>query len=215
MRVRTDDRQPFDRQPGEPAKAYHAFGHYRDLGSRSLDRAWREHHEQCLHQIQPETRRRPMSWGNWSARWGWVERAFSYDAYLERQKRAALLDEQVEAAKRHARALQASIAATTVPVRIALEAATTAGLEMLRAAARADATGLRAAFAEARLSAANLPMLVTAERLTLGMSTDHHEITGAPAHDPVAEAIVSDPEALDLAIALLDRASGPPKPDDA
>jgi hypothetical protein len=210
-RVLTDDETPFERQPVEPAKAYHGFCHYRDLGSmRSLDRAWREHHQTCLGKVQPTTRRRPMTWGDWSARWGWVERAAFYDAHLERQKRAALQEEQVEAARRHARLLQAALSAATVPVRIALEsAATPTGLETLRTAARADVSGLRAAVAEARLSAASLPALVQAERLTLGMSTDHHEVSDAPTVDPVAARIVTDPAAMDLAIKLLDLIAWP------
>lgn len=211
MTLSTDDRPPFERQPGEPAKAHHAFCHYRDLGPvRALDRAWREHHQKCLGKVQPTTRRRPMTWGDWSARWGWVERAAFFDADLDRQKRAALHEEQVEAARRHARVLQAALSTLTVPVRIALEtAATPAGLETLRTAARADAAGLRAAIAEARLSAASVPALVQAERLTLGMSTDHHEISDVPALDPVAARIVTDPMAMDLAMQLLDLIARP------
>jgi hypothetical protein len=201
----TDDRSPFDRLPGEPARAYHAFCHYRDAGStRSLDRSWREHHAKCLGTVQPATRRRPMSWGDWSARWGWVERAGSYDAHLDRQKRTAFEAEQVEAARRHARVLQAAISAATIPLRVALEtAATPDGIETLRSAALANVSGLRLAVSEARLSAASLPSLVQAERLTLGMATEHHQLTNAPTFDPVAARIVNDPAATELAVQLL------------
>jgi hypothetical protein len=203
----TDTRQPFDHAAGEPAKAYHAFCHYRDLGPvRSLDRAWREHHEKCLHQVQPETRRRPMSWGNWSARWGWPQRAESYDVHLERQKRDAFRQEQIDASRRHARAIQAAIAASTASIRIALEtAATPAGLATLRTAAGTDAASLRVALAEARHAAVTLPALVQAERLVLGMPTDLHQVTDtSPMSDPVAAAIVRSPAALDAACELLD-----------
>jgi hypothetical protein len=205
MALPIDDGLPFDKQPGEPARAYHGFCHYRDFGpTRSLDRAWREHHAKCLNQIQPATRRRPMSWGDWSARWGWVERAGAYDAHLDGEKRRAFEREQVEAARRHARVLQAAISAATIPLRIALEtAATPNGIETLRTAALANAAGLRLAVSEARLSAASLPGLVQAERLTLGMATEHHQLTNAPAFDPVAARIVNDPAATELAVQLL------------
>lgn len=213
----TDGRQPFDQQAGEPAKAYHAFCHYRDLGPvRSLDRAWREHHARCLKQVQPETRRRPMSWGNWSVRWGWLQRAESYDAHVERQKREAFRQEQIDASRRHARAIQAAMAASTASIRIALEtAATPAGLETLRSAAGTDVLSLRAALAEARHAAMTLPSLVQAERLVLGMPTDLHQVTDtSPMSDPVAAAIVRDPAAFEAASQLLDLAAASPKDPD-
>lgn len=211
MALFTDDRVSFDRQPAEPARAYHAFCHYRDAGStRSLDRAWREHHSQCLNQVQPATRRRPMSWGDWSARWGWVERAGAYDAHLDRQRRSAFEAEQVEAARRHARVLQAAISAATISLRVALEtAATPDGVERLRTAALASAGGLRLAVADARLSAASLPALVAAERLTLGMATEHHQLTESRTFDPIAARIATDPAALEAAIHLLSLVATP------
>jgi hypothetical protein len=195
----------WERQPGEPSRAFHAFAHYRDGGSqRSLDRAWREHHATCLKTPQPVTRRRPPSWGNWSARWSWVARADAFDAHLAHQKQAALEQEQVEAARRHARALQAAMSAMTVPVRLALElAATPEGLAKLRAAAT-DAVGLRGVLADARMAAAHLPALVTAERLTLGMSTERTEVEAKPV-DLIAQAIVADPETTSMAVDLLAR----------
>ena len=207
----TEDRAPFERQPGESPKAWAAFVRYRDLGPavRSLDRAWRE-----AHAPQPAHKRRSKTWALWSARWGWPERAAAYDEHLERQKRHALHEEQVEAAKRHARAIQASISVTMLPVRITLEtAATPAGMDTMRAAARANATGLRAAVAEARLSASHLPALVQAERLTLGMSTDYLEVSEKPLFDAVAARIVSDPVAVGIATELLNQLARP-TPDD-
>jgi hypothetical protein len=151
-----------------------------------------------------------MTWGDWSVRWAWVERAAAFDRFVDRQKRVALADAQVEAARRHARALQAAISVATIPLRIALEtAATPPGLEMLRTAAWANAAGLRAAVAEARSSAAGLPALAQAERLALGMNTDNHEYEDAPAADPISMRIASDPAAMDLAIRLLDLVARP------
>lgn len=202
-----DELSLFERQPGEPARAYHGFAHYRDLGPmRSLDKAWREHHEKCLQQVQPATRRRPMSWGDWSVRWGWVERAAAYDASIEKQKRAALLDEQLEASRRHARVLQAAISTVTVPVRIALETASTpAGLDALRTSARASASGLRTALAEARLSAVHLPQLIVAERLVLGLTTESHELREGPFIDNIADRITSSPAATSAAVELVNQ----------
>lgn len=203
----TDDRPPFERLTGESIKGYHAFCHYRDLGpaGRSLDRAWREHKEKCQHEIQPVTKRRPMSWGNWSARWGWSERAVAFDLHLDRQKRLALEQEQIEAGKRHARALQATQNALLIPIRVALEeAASGAGLDMLKAAARANASGLRAAVDQARMAAAHLAELIGMERLVLGLTTSRDEIRDVPMHDTVAAAIVASPEATHAAVQLLD-----------
>ena len=145
-----------------------------------------------------------MTWGDWSATWDWVERAAAYDAAIEREKLNAFKGEQIEAARRHARAIQASISALIIPVKIALEtAATPAGLLELKTAALASTTGLRAALADARVSAAAIPALVQAERLTLGMNTEHHEVSEFPAVDPVAMRIATDPAATELAQRLL------------
>ena len=109
------------RLPGESARQHHAFEHYRTAGpQRSIDKAWHAHHRHCLHTPQSKTRRRPMTRGNWSVRWAWVSRATSYDHHLEAQKRLAFETEQIEASKRHARTLQAALAALTLPLRIAL-----------------------------------------------------------------------------------------------
>jgi hypothetical protein len=206
----------WDRQPGESARAYHAFAHYRDGGSqRSLDRAWRDHHATCLKTPQPATRRRPPSWGNWSARWSWVARADAFDAHLAHQKQTALEAEQVEAGKRHARLLQAGMQAVTASLRVALDVvASPEGLTRLRALSATDA-GLRAALVESRLAASHLPGLITAERLVLGMSTERTEIDDRRP-DVLAEAIVSDPAATAMAVSLLAHiasASAPAEPD--
>lgn len=201
----------FERFAGESARQFHAFCHYRDLAPtmRSLDRAWREHHEKCLHQLQPVTRRRPPSWGNASARWGWVERASAYDRFTNRQKRAALEAEQIECAKRHARTLQAATSCLSISLRLALEtAANAAGMETLRSAALANVFGLRTTVAEARLAASALPALILAERAVLGMGPDY-DVHETPKVDPVAARILTDPAAMELAIELLDRVAGP------
>ena len=147
-----------------------------------------------------------MSWGNWSATWSWVERAVAYDAAIEREKLDAFKAEQVEAARRHARVLQAAISAVSVPLRIALEVSTPEGLLALKTAASASTSGLRAALDAARLSAAAIPALVQAERLTMGMTTERLEVD-TPTVDVIAQRIVADPKATELAVELLDRVS--------
>jgi hypothetical protein len=154
------------------------------------------------------TKRRSKRWAEWSARWNWPVRVGAWDGEVDRRKRAAFLAEQIKATERHARAIAAAIAATTAPISIALQTATTpAGLEKLKTLALADAYGLRAALTEARLAAVSLPGLIAAERLVLGMPTEHHQITEAVTRDPIAEAIVSDEQARDAAIFLLDCAA--------
>jgi hypothetical protein len=212
MALPPDD--PFDRQPGEPARAFHAFCHFRDNFPRSsIDKAWRDHKTTCDHVGLNEVsnRRRPTSWAVWSVRWGWIERAGAFSSHLDQQKRLALEAEQVAAAQRHARVLQAGISAVTIPLRIAIEAAASpTGLEKLRTAALASAAGLRVAVSEARLSAATLPALVAAERLVLGMATEHHQLTESPTFDPIAARIATDPAAMDAAIRLLNLVATPP-----
>lgn len=196
----------WERQPGETLKAFHAFAHYRSLAAseRSQDRAYRDHLQTCLHAAQMPTRRRPKRWAEWSSRWAWPERAAAFDAHLDRQKRNALEQEQIEAGKRHGRMLQAAQNALLVPIRVSLEeAASGAGLETLRSAARANASGLRAAVDQARMAAAHLAQLIGMERLVLGLTTDRHEVLDAPVRDVVAEAIVSSQEATSAAVQLL------------
>lgn len=65
----TDNRPPFERQSGEPARAFHSFCHFRDGGPGiSLDKAWREHRTACDHigLNEVSNRRRPTTWARWS-----------------------------------------------------------------------------------------------------------------------------------------------------
>lgn len=71
--------QPFDRLPGESARAYAAFCAYRDLGPlRSIAKA-------LAAAQRPASQRR--YWEHWSAVHQWVRRAEAYDAHLERLAR--------------------------------------------------------------------------------------------------------------------------------
>ena len=155
--------------------------------------------------------------GELSVRYGWVARAAASDRHLDRQKLAALETEQVEAGRRHARVLQAAISALTIPVRIGAGD----GFDDERAgdvAACGAGDRPRAARGGGRsalLGGVTLPALVQAERLTLGMTTEHYEFSETPKVDVVAQRILMDPAAMDLAIELLDRVARPMLPDES
>jgi hypothetical protein len=95
---------PWERQPGEPEKAFAAFAAYRDLGpKRSLDAVGRQLYGGT------QTGRKRDATGRlqeWSRTWQWVERAAAWDGELDRLARL----EQVEAVKdmcrRHAEQAQ-------------------------------------------------------------------------------------------------------------
>jgi hypothetical protein len=99
----------WERQRSESAKAFHAFTHYRDQGSkRSIDAAFREHVQDCEGR-QVGAGRAPGRWDLWARRYVWVDRAAEYDAEVDRKKREAYEKVLVRvAASRKAR--QAAIA---------------------------------------------------------------------------------------------------------
>lgn len=79
---------PWERQPGESAKAFAAFAHYRDLGpGRSL----RQTGADLPKSIQLLKR--------WSTRWDWRERAQAHDAEQDRTGRAAAAEAAREEAE--------------------------------------------------------------------------------------------------------------------
>ena len=75
----------WERQPGETARAFHAFIHYRDLSAeeRSIDAA----NAVCAkeHGINPNSTRRV--WGGWSSANKWLSRAVLHDANLAERRR--------------------------------------------------------------------------------------------------------------------------------
>ena len=81
------DRKPWERQPGETAKAYAAFLLYRDLPA--IDRsvaAAREGH-------QKDTKGTLRQWKGWSTRNGWVNRAAEHDSDLASRRRERMAQE--------------------------------------------------------------------------------------------------------------------------
>ncbi len=101
MPEQTDDRKPWQRQPGEKQHPYGCFCIYRDMGPhRSLRQAIEFYltmptakdatarlRQQRRYQAHPDKaryiRNTKVAWGRWSRRWRWVERCDAYDAWQE------------------------------------------------------------------------------------------------------------------------------------
>ncbi len=86
------EEEPWDRQPGESAKAYRAFQIYRD---KQADRTY-EFVAGVLQCSGANVRR-------WAKRWNWIDRARAYDTHLDRIERDALSRERLAMKKRMAR----------------------------------------------------------------------------------------------------------------
>lgn len=85
---------PWDRLPGESARAYRAFCVYRDLGpKRSVLKAI---------QAAGENVDSVGRWETWCTQFRWVERAAAYDEWLDRQQREAREEVLRDMARRHA-----------------------------------------------------------------------------------------------------------------
>lgn len=200
----------WERQPGEPSKAYHAFAHYRDMGvTRSIDKAYKQHCITCLH-LGGEivARRHSAGWMIWSQRWGWVDRTIAWDAETDRQVRTKVMKAQVDARERHARLAQGTLTALSAPVRATLEAlADPAVLQQLAAGAKTGSAGALHMLTMVARVAAAIPAMVSMERLALGMTTESVEIV-EPQEITLSQRIMADPEATQMAIALLDKLAG-------
>ena len=89
---------PWERQKDEPLKAWEAFAAYRDMGmARSQSKV-----AEKLHKSRP-------TMGRWSALYSWTERCRAWDAYLDSERRRALLKEAEAAARRHAKIAQSML----------------------------------------------------------------------------------------------------------
>ena len=75
------DRKPWERQPGETAKAYAAFLLYRDLPA--IDRSVPAAREGQ----QRDSKGTLRQWNGWSGRNGWVNRAAEHDSNLASRRR--------------------------------------------------------------------------------------------------------------------------------
>jgi hypothetical protein len=83
--------KPWERQPGETAKAYAAFLHYRDLPA--IDRSVAAARER-----QERDRKGTLrQWNGWSMRNGWVNRAAEHDSDLASRRRERMAKEMERA----------------------------------------------------------------------------------------------------------------------
>lgn len=80
-----DELRPWERQPGETAKAFEAFAYYRDMPRRSLTRM-----------VQAGVKSRTLL-SKWSAVHQWVDRVSLYDAWRDRERIKAEQEEEREA----------------------------------------------------------------------------------------------------------------------
>ena len=94
----------WDIQPGETAKAFHAFSHYRDMppADRSIDTAHAEHLARCEGRKR-RGKRGSNRWQDWSSKHDWVSRAAAHDADLSRKRRDRRARELEEAQDRAAK----------------------------------------------------------------------------------------------------------------
>ncbi len=112
--VPSDPAQPWERQPGEPDKAWLAFRIFRDIGpKRSYDETARRYYAPNEQAGEAHSGRKKSRAGSsikrWAHEWNWNERAAAFDAYLDREAVAAQAEERREMARRHvkqAKALQ-------------------------------------------------------------------------------------------------------------
>ena len=104
----------WDNQPGETAKGFHSFTHYRDLPphARSIDSAYAEHRRECEGK-ESTGKGRAKNWHKWSTANDWVARAQAHDADLSRrrrERRAADLEAAQDRAAILARAVLSRVA---------------------------------------------------------------------------------------------------------
>lgn len=82
--------EPWERQPGETAKAFEAFALYRDMGAtRSVRNV-----AQVLHKSSTQI-------GRWSSAFNWPERATAWDAEQDRRAREKQVQEIAKMRSRH------------------------------------------------------------------------------------------------------------------
>ena len=152
-----EEKQAWDRQPGESSKAYAHFCIYREMGP---DRSVRKMSDlgECKAVVGQLWR--------WSSRWNWVERCKRYDDHLEYQDRVQQEKERREMHKRHAKI---AVLGQNIVVR-----------EMESLLAKAQKDGHMTASDVARL----MDVTVKVERLARGEPTDSHEVSG-PGRGPM------------------------------
>jgi uncharacterized small protein (DUF1192 family) len=156
--------------------------------------------------------RAPRHWTRAAAHWGWTERAAHWDAHCDGARRDRAAQDQADAVARHARLAQDGLRALAIPGQAALDILDDGALlPQLIAQARTDPDRFLALLGTVVQASRAIPGLVTVERLARGLTTKPVDVKDER-HD-VANRIAADPEATNLAIALLDRISQQPSDD--
>jgi hypothetical protein len=196
---------PWEQQPGESQPAFEAFALYRDLGPS----------ERSTRRVARDLDKNHTLIGQWSGRHRWVERVRAWDAEQDRQRRAALSKEAIEAGRRHGQALGAALGVLIMPFRalgrrrVLLDGDGNAVVNEDGDVVTVDRNGdleklpTKDLIALAQASARYLPALVQAERLVRG------EATSIPAEPVRAEGRAvaeTDEERMRAVFAALEQA---------
>lgn len=95
------EREPWERQVGEPGAAFEAFALYRDIGyARTIRRAAEIATEDTPRNLETVY----SGYKKWATRWRWAERAESYDVVVDRRMREARESEWERTLATHAQA---------------------------------------------------------------------------------------------------------------
>jgi hypothetical protein len=141
-----------------------------------------------------------------------VARSAAWDAEIDRQAREKILTAQIEGRERHARLGQALLSVMTLPVKAALEASRDGKMiQQLIASAQHDAQGAYQLLAAVARMAQVASGVVTMERQALGLSSVETPVAHEDSREfdlAFANRVIADPEATDMAIALLHRVAG-------
>lgn len=96
--------EPWDRQPGESAKAFRAFVDYRDTPAE--ERSIRATAQRL---VKKDYSYIPRHYKDWASMWKWVERSRLYDAEQDRRRRELAEKEREEMAQLHIKAARAML----------------------------------------------------------------------------------------------------------
>lgn len=94
--------EPYERQPGEPSKAFSVFAIYRDMGvRRSIKKSVKQFYG-------AEYNAGKLRMGQeWSRTWDWVRRVAAWDGYLDREARISQTEAVREMNRRYANTAKA------------------------------------------------------------------------------------------------------------
>ena len=177
--MRDEERQEWDRQPGESSKAYAHFCLYRDMGQeRSLRKLAGD--AKCISKVAQLRR--------WSPKWRWVERSQKYDDHLLHQERLRQEKERREMVSRHAKI---AVLGQNLVVK---------GIEKLVADVEQGKRDLSASDASRLLDVA-----VKIERLSRGEPTEISELGGSDEHPVRVNIEDRARQAVERALGITDR----------